>query len=136
MQLVVGTAKALDRAFAASICVARPLFKRVYQKINFRFSQQNHMLLVLRRTVSFEHPKHMLKLWIRKYIQFHIVNRLDMVSYKSVYSLCIIIKPAILKAPPSTILLFPAAIEQRHKNLLSYNFWVGVIYLTLLSCSL
>ena len=48
--------------------------------------------------------------------QFHIVNELDIVSYKSVYSLRIIIKPATLKAPPSTILLFPAAIEQRQYN--------------------
>ena len=58
---------------------------------------------------------------IQSRTEFHIVNRLDIVSYKSVYSLRIIIKPATLKASFST-LLFPAAIEQRQYNFTCLHF--------------
>ena len=39
-----------------------PLVKSVYQKINFLISQPKYMLWMLKRTISFEHPKHMVKL--------------------------------------------------------------------------
>ena len=55
----------------------------------------------------------------------YIVNRLDIVSYKSVYSLRIIIKPATLKASFST-LLFPAAIEQYNYTCLHFLGWCHI----------
>ena len=51
--------------------LTRSLVKSAYQKTNFLISQPKHMLWVLKRPVSmrrfFEHPKHMLKIWVRKY---------------------------------------------------------------------
>ena len=41
---------------------ARPQDKSAYWKIIFLISQPKHMLRVLKRTISFEHPKHMFKL--------------------------------------------------------------------------
>ena len=48
----------------------RPPDKSVYWKIIFFISHPNHMLWVLKRTVSpsFEHPKHMFKLMGKKII--------------------------------------------------------------------
>ena len=67
-------------------------------------------------------------IFLGNFCKFHIVTRLDIVSYKSVYSLCIIIKPATLKAPPSTILLFPADFDQRQYNFTCLQF-LGLCHL-------
>ena len=40
----------------------RTSVKSAQQKINFLISQPKHMLWVFNETVSFDHPKHMLKL--------------------------------------------------------------------------
>ena len=57
-----------------------PLVKSALRKNNFLISQPKLMLRVLKRIISmrdlsrggsFEHPKHMLKLWVRKYLQFY-----------------------------------------------------------------
>ena len=50
-----------------------PLDKSAYQKKNL-ISQPKHMLWELKRTVSFEHPKHMLKRMDKKKIQFYAQN--------------------------------------------------------------
>ena len=58
-------------------------------------------------------------------IKISWVNRLDIVSYKSVYSLRIIIKPDTLKASFST-LLFQDVREQSKIQATYHNYWSPV----------
>ena len=51
-----------------------PLVKSASKKNNFLFLWTNTYVVGTQKNGSFEHPKHMLNWWVRKYLQFYAKN--------------------------------------------------------------
>ena len=85
------------------------------------------------QTISGENYQFLIKLEISSVCVAHAheikiswVNRLDIVSYKSVYSLCIMIKPATLKASSSTLLFQDVRGQSKIQATYHNNNWSPV----------
>ena len=81
--------------------VSRPLDKSAYWQNIFLISQPTHMLWVLKRSVSFEHPKHMFKLigkkiiTILRYIFFFLLTG-TMGKYSGLTHICLMEFPTLI----------------------------------------